>query len=154
MDFIFLQPLGMALWGSAVAFFEANEYQISKQQAAASIKEKIEKAFSDLNIVTVSDQTSQLLDTVRSAMQEGHDALTTKKNEGGYEKEQRAVISASLEACSKNLRQGLEKRLATAVAQALETIQYALSNNGKAIAEHVGEDAPLLNLGATYMYIP
>ena len=155
MDFIFLQPLGMALWGSAVAFFEANEYHILKQQAAASIKEKIAKAVSDSNIATGwLSPSNELLDTVRSAMQEGHDALTTKKNEGGYEKEQRAVISASLEAASKNLRQGLQKRLATAVAQALETLHYALSNNGKAIAENVGEDAPLLNLGATYMYIP
>ena len=40
--------------------------------------------------------------------------------------------------------------------QALGTIQYALSNNGKAPAPAAvtGEDAPLLNLGATYMYIP
>ena len=154
LDFIFLQPLGMALWGGAVAFFDANEYQILKQRAGAAIKAKIDKSFSDLTIVTVSDQISQRLDDVRSAMQEGHDALKTKKSDGGYEKETRESIAASLEQCSKNLQQGLSKRFTTAVEQALGTIQYALSNNGMAFAEDAGEDAPLLNLGATYMYIP
>ena len=72
VDFIFLQPLGVALWGAAQKFYETLEATIVVQTKVDTVLDKMKK-LGARNSFTVSDQSVPLLDDSRETISDARE---------------------------------------------------------------------------------